>query len=371
MRALGIAVFSFVVAGAAAASAQPIAPYDPLDAARWTPEVLLEQRPDPASADGAPQIRATIVGLPVAQTATLTEPGKAPIAATSIEPYARGDEPMAVAVVVQGGEIFMGNDDIEPEDSPARYVGALKGIEAAFARANLGALAPAASQGFVIAYGDSAQLRVPPRPLAGLDGAAFGTQRDYYNKLGTDLVGGVSMAMAMLHETSAARKVLIVIGDGNDTNPELAAAQLVELKKQAARDRVETFALVYKSALSEPATEITRMIAHARTVTSTEGFTAAMMSIAAQLTERFYATFPARTLDLDGRVHTLTVQADHTALDPVDLVVGTRTPAVASAPAPWWSYGRELALGALLSALVVAGVFVKAKLGRGPNTADE
>ena len=61
-------------------------------------------------------------------------------------------------------------------------------------------------------------------------------------------------ALAELHGAKAARKALIVVGDGCDTNPDAAKTALVELKKQAKQDKIQVFAIIYKSAVSSPTT---------------------------------------------------------------------------------------------------------------------
>ena len=43
--------------------------------------------------------------------------------ASALRPYNAGNETIAVAFVINGQEVWIGNDDIEPEDSPARHLG--------------------------------------------------------------------------------------------------------------------------------------------------------------------------------------------------------------------------------------------------------
>ena len=83
-------------------------------------------------------------------------------------------------------------------------------------------------------------------PLANITGPSFGTQKDYQNTKGDELVKGIELALAELHKVKTARKALIVISDGADTNPDAAKSQLANLKKQAAQDHIQTFAIIYK-----------------------------------------------------------------------------------------------------------------------------
>ena len=65
-------------------------------------------------------------------------------------------------------------------------------------------------------------------PLGSLSGSALGTQKDYKDTKGYELVKGVELALAELRKVQNPRKVLIVITDGNDTNNDAAKGQLVE-----------------------------------------------------------------------------------------------------------------------------------------------
>ena len=76
--------------------------------------------------------------------------------------------------------------------------------------------------------------------LKNITGGALGGQKDYSGKIGTDMVQGITMAMAELSKVTTARKALIVVGDGNDTNNDAAKNQLAQLKKEAAKDRTSS-----------------------------------------------------------------------------------------------------------------------------------
>jgi hypothetical protein len=329
-------------------------------------EVDLELVPAPAAAStDAPMIRATIVGRPIAQSGdvTLTDVGHAPIKASSVVAYRDGGEPITIAVVVQGGEVFMGNDDIEPEDSPARYPGALKGLVDAFDSAHLGSYAPPGSRAVAITYDDGAHVRMPLVALNELEGHTFGTQRDYYNRVGIDLVGGIDLAMSQLEMSNTPRRALIIIGDGNDTNNEAAAVELAGLKKRAAVDGVQTFAIIYKSALSEDGNVISRMVPNTMTVNSTESIGTKVVAIASALADRYYATFPTTTLDHDGRMHDLTLTVGNEAMDPVALTLPGE-------PSTAWHFSlrsawTQLAIGGLLASLCVLALYVRGRMARG------
>src|SRR5678815_3533518 len=102
-------------------------------------------------------------------------------------------------------------------------------------------------------------------PLQNITGSALGTQKDYLGNTGVELVKGIEMAVAELHKAQASRKVLIVIGDGTDTTPDAAKAQLGNLKKQAGTDQIQTFAIIYRIDKSQETVVIGSMISQVST----------------------------------------------------------------------------------------------------------
>lgn len=309
-------------------------------------EVQLEVAPgDP------PAIEATITGAGdvAPDRLVLSEPGSpVAIAATSVRPYKTGTEAITVALVFNSQEIWVGNDEIEPEDSPARYSGILIPLKAALSSVSFADAMPAGSQSVVVAYADKPEIRAPLGPIGELRGEALGTQRDYYAKLGSSLVQGIDAGIAELQRATTPRKALIVISDGTDSNEDTAKTELARLKQLAAQARIDTFAIIYKGVLSDPRNDITAMIPAAVTVDD-QGIAPALQSIVARLADRHYATFPGAALTWDGEPHELVVTVDGRAQDPVTLVLGS-----AASPASglrWWSVGLMLGLAALLVVL--------------------
>lgn len=185
---------------------------------------------------------------------------------------------VALALLLGGGEIWMGNDDIEPADSPGRYLGALKPIRAAFARAPLSGL-PAGSQGLVLAYDDRVQTKKPLGPIEKLDAEAVGDQRSYYKRFGSELVVGARAAISQLGKIPAGRRVLVVIGDGNDTNNETAKVQLAQLAKEAAAQHVEVHAIIYKGPLSSDESVVQALAPDATTAKTGDDLTAQLVAL--------------------------------------------------------------------------------------------
>jgi hypothetical protein len=301
-------------------------------------------------ADG-PKLVATIDGAPRAPVASITlgVAGRT-VPALDVLDYAVGAEPIAIALVVNGQEVWMGNDEIEPDDA-ARYTGVLKNLEHSIDSLGLSSAMPVGSQVSIVSYSTGASYLVHDAPLSSLTGAALGSQRDYRNKIGTDMVQGIQLAMSDLEATRAPRKALIVIGDGNDTNNEAAAAALVELKREAAIQHIATFAIIYKSVVSADSQVISRMTQSVTTTNSTEGMGASLAMIFARLADRQYMTFDASLLPWDGQPHDVVLAVGGEPIGTDTLVLPARETSL-----PWWRsrWLAELALGVGLAGLFAA-----------------
>jgi len=228
-------------------------------------------------------------------------------------------EPIALALVVQGSEIWLGNDDIEPADSPARYTGALKSIVHELEAAPLAKHAPAGSKAMLITYANKAAIRVPLGPIDKVTGKALGTQKDYQNNNGTEMVQGVALALAELHKTAAARKIVIVIGDGNDADADKAKPALAKLAHQAAGDHVQIAAVVYKGQLSDPGSAITSIVPGAVVANEAKAIVSAVDSL---LGNGYVVVFPGRAgFPFDGKAHDLVFSIDKVESAPVNVVL--------------------------------------------------
>ncbi|HEX3761866.1 MAG TPA: FHA domain-containing protein [Kofleriaceae bacterium] len=209
----------------------------------------------------------------------------------------------------------------------------------------------------VITYADTATIRIPMGPLDRVTGSALGTQRDYFGTQGVELVKGVDLALSELHKVLVSRKVLIVVCDGLDKNMDAARGQMVALKARAATDRIETFAILYKGAMSGDGNVISAMIAQTQTVNTAENIAIAIQGILARMADRQYLTFPGFDsklglgLSWDGKPHRLILKIDKDDADPVEL---TLPPSghLPRAGFPW-----------LVVLLVVVGALLLAVLG--------
>ena len=321
--------------------------------------------PDPHQDGAAPSIEVTVIGapkLPADKLALRDANAKEPIVlrATQVRDVSQGPETIAIAIVMNAWEMWIGNDDVihdddsDPSKLAMRTPGALKAIEQALDSVKLADTGPAGSVGLVITYGDKPQLRVPPEPLAQLTGGQLGTQRDYSGTKGVEMVAGIDLALAKLHDVTAARKVLVVLCDGHDTNDDAARAALKQLKARALADHVQSFAIVYKAPLSDnssPGNVITQMIPSPAIVNTADGIGAALQTIVSKLGDRYYATFPGWDSALgvglawDGKPHQLVLALDKDDQDPAEVVL-----------APIWHPPHHVALVWIL--LAIAGAMI-------------
>ncbi|MBL0214732.1 MAG: hypothetical protein IPQ07_12695 [Myxococcales bacterium] len=267
------------------------------------------------------------------------------IAPTSIQPFSAGPDTIAIAILFNGQEIWTGNDEIEPADSPARYPGALDGIRGGLVELDLAHRLPPGSQAALISYDSAVRELVPMGPAARLVPAAIGTQRDYYSRIGTNLVDGLELAVARLEQAHTTRKLLIVLGDGNDVNNEAAAVVFNQLEKRAQVARIEIAAIVYKGALSNEDTPITGLVRDVRMISGAANLGPAMVKSVARATDQITVTFPGTELTWDGKVADLVVSLDGRELEPVPVVMGTAPPETSSLAR--WLLQAGIGLGAV------------------------
>lgn len=335
-----------------------------------TIEVRMEVKPpdrnNPKIKDDAPQIEATVIGAPnlPAEKFTLREDGaKQPVELKPLSKreYTQGTEKLAIAIVMNGWEIWIGNDDVLPDGDPSRFPGVLKALEAALDKLQFKEAGPPGSVGTVITYADSATVRIPMGPLDRITGSALGTQKDYYGTQGVELVKGVDLGLSELHKVQVSRKVLIVICDGLDKNMEAAKGQMVALKARAAGDKIDTFAIIYKGGMSGDGNVISAMITQTQTVNTAENIATAIQGILARMADRQYLTFPGFDpklglgLQWDGKPHNLILKVDKDDSDPVELSLAP--PWHVAKPGFPWLVVILVAVGALLLAVIGIKVF--------------
>lgn len=312
----------------------------------------------------APSIEATIVGAPrttLEKLSLSTVAGGHPVTmpAERVRQYTEGSEPIAVALVISGHEIWIGNDKCEP-DEPARHAGVLENLAQAIDKLQLGNVGPRGSVGMVVSYSVGAEVKVSLGDISNITGAALGNQCDYHGKIGTDLVQGITFALAELSKITIARKALIVIGDGGDTNAAAAKLALPQLKRQAQAANIETHAIVYKSAVSSDEDLITTMIPTAKRVNSIAGIAAELDAIIVHIADRYYVTFAGydaltkTALPWDGRVHELIVRIDQRESDPVTIRLAPRWQSAHPKSWAWLAIALFIGTALVLAIVIIA-----------------
>lgn len=161
---------------------------------------------------------------------------------TKVEPG-----PLTVAVVLAGQEIWIGNDTFET-DPAATYRGRLRDVVDAFDQTPPALHFPADSRGVIISYATGARVVRAFGPLEGIRGEALGVQRDYRGATGSDLVRGIMLALEEI--PANALGVIVVVGDGNDSNNDEARARFVEMRRVIARRGIAVHALIVTSEVS-------------------------------------------------------------------------------------------------------------------------
>ena len=196
-----------------------------------------------------------------------------------------GGKGLVLALLINGSEIWIGNDDFTPANDPSRYPGALNAIRTALEVSMKGF--PAGSQAMVMTYESKARVRAPAMPIESFDvQRALGVQRDYYSAIGSELVSGVTFAFTELLKLDGARRVLVIVGDGTDTNNEAAKTQLRALAKRAAEHKIEVYAVVFKGELSDETTVVNVLDPNAQTAASTNELTAKLVEVLTRLRKK-------------------------------------------------------------------------------------
>jgi hypothetical protein len=152
--------------------------------------------------------------------------------------------PVALVIAFNGQEIFVGNDQYEPDEN-ARYQGASKAMQYAFGQHSPARELPAGSQGAVVAYSTGTEVVVPMGDIARVDASVFSDQRPYRGKIGLDMVRGVRHGIDLLAKVDARRRILLVIGDGNDTNNEAARGELERMRREVDQLAIEATTIDY------------------------------------------------------------------------------------------------------------------------------
>jgi hypothetical protein len=324
-----------------------------------------------------PDIEATVIdgpgGVPAEKFTLIQKDSRAPIPpmkALSLKSYIQGPDPIAIVVLIEGQQIWIGTDKVDvdpatqqPVSDNDKYRGALEHLVTALEP--LGKAGPPQSLGAIMTYNDKVDIRQPMGPLAQLNGASLGTQKDYYGKQTTNLTSGVTEALAQLRKVPTPRKALLVIGSGTDTAPDRARAELKELKKQADTDRVELYGFTYQPEILPDPESIVLPVLIPGTKAANSGDTIRneISGVVSKISNRFYVVFPGYDPKLkagftwDGQEHELEVQVDNkeiAGIEPATVVLTPIWKIKSGGGFPWW-----LAVVIPVGGLLLIGLGVK------------
>jgi hypothetical protein len=289
--------------------------------------------PDPKVEGAAPTVEATVINgprLPIDKFGLREDGAKDPIELhpSAMRDFLHGNETVAIAIVMNTSEVWVGNDSLIGEGEPGRYLGILKGLEQAIDSVKIGDFVPPGSQGVVVTFADKAQVRVKMGPLSNITGNALGTQKEYQGTKGSELVKGIELAMAELHNVTAARKLMIIICDGADTNNDAAKVALKNDRALAGKDHIQAFGIIYRGQLSDETINVVpNFTGQVTTVSTAENIASTMTAILSRLNDRFYLTFPGYDTKLgvglpwDGKTHKLVLRIDKDDQDAQEVVM--------------------------------------------------
>jgi Inner membrane component of T3SS, cytoplasmic domain len=350
------------------------------------PKVVFTVRPidpikEPKRKGLPPDIEATIIdgpgGVPADKFTLLQKDTKTPIPpmkAMSLKSFIQGSDAMALVVLIEGQQIWIGTDKVEVDPTTQsavpdseKYRGALEHLVTALEP--LSKAGPPGSLGAIMTYNDKVDVRQPMGPLGNLNGAALGSQKDYFGKQTTNLTSGVTEALAQLRKVSTPRKVLLIIGSGTDTAPDKARVDLKELKKQADTDRVELYGFTYQPEILPDPESIVLPVLIPSTKAANSGDTIRneISGVVSKISNRYYVIFPGYDpklkagLTWDGVEHELEVQVDNKEIAGIEPATAVLTPVwkvKSDSGFPW------LAVLIPVGALAVIGIGVAAFSGK-------
>ena len=318
------------------------------------PDILFQVRTPPT---GSHTLEATIEHGPHLATRSISvraddDPGAPVIAATRVRSFAAGDEPIAIALVLNTQEIYVGNDDFET-DPNALYPGVLRVLEPGLDALQLGTLTPAGSQITVIGYATDAKVIVPMTSLQTFKAAQIGPDHDYRGQIGNDMIDGIHLGLDELARSDAPHKLLIVIGDGNDTNDEAAKVELAQVARQVHTDRVDVLSVIYKSPVSSDSEVIRTAFPDAVTVNNRDAIAIALGTHLHRFTDRSYVTFADDRLPWDGREHSFVLRLGDYDVEPALVRMPEFRPRHTD-PAWWRGTWGQLVIGLVLVGVLVA-----------------
>lgn len=354
-RSVGYAVLLLLGVAAGSSSVQ----------AQMEVDLTILDPPEDAQDNPAPEFRAVIVGaipgLAAEQFALRQEDGDPPLSiqATKVQGYKESDDRMAMVVLVQGDERWMGNETYRSEDDPDRQEGAYMGIGPSLDA--LGQAGPPGSLAALLVYtAGKADLKQPMGDATQLSAASLGGQKDYEGKIGIPLLVGLDQAITLFDQHPGYRKILVVIGDGTGQEEDISAGLKERVDKLKQR-KVEAFSIHYESIPSPSPVGQQNMnrvgYTESKHASSRDNFKAFADRFVEVIGARYYVTFPGcngakppQCFAYDGQMHEFVVKASDQESDVIEVMTSGWKPPKVEESSLWWLW--------VLIALLVIGIIV-------------
>lgn len=275
--------------------------------------------------------------------------------ASALTPFPESDDKMALVVLVQGDELWMGNETYVTDDSDilqGAYAGLAEAIEA------LAKMGPVGSTGALLVYaGGSVNVKYPMGDITALS-SGLGTQRDY-KEAGVPLIVGVDEAYKALTEASG-RRVLVIFGDGTGEQEDISkeVAERVEKLKLLG---VESFSVYFTTQPTDNTAPKKNMrdlgYSGSYEAAQRDNFKSKAEDIGARISARYYLEFPAEpfaTKDKATRALAVTVGEDEAEFDkPLATIALPKPPEESSL---WWLWLLIVLVVAILIIVIVVKI---------------
>ncbi len=373
-RLVSALLLALIVGASGAASAQDLV-VDIEAEPSAEPTVTEDGKPGPIP---APSFRAVVIGaIPglAEKDFVLRQDDVDPpveLEADKVETYIDSDDRMALVVLVQGDERWMGNETYRDEEDLERLEGAFTGAGPALdAFANAG---PAGSKAALLIYTrGKAEAKQSMGPAEQLGAASLGSQKDYERNIGIPLLVGLDESMNLFDNHADYRKILVVIGDGTGQEEDISAGLKDRISKLKQRG-VEVFTIHYESIVSGSPVGQNNMrqlgYTGAKHATSRDNMGAFAKQFAEQIGARYYASFPGcdpkqttTCFSHDGQQHAFMVVAGEAESEIIDVPTILWQKPVVEESSLWWLW-LLIAIG-VIAIIVVIVVLV----GRRPPPA--
>ncbi len=304
-------------------------------------------------------VEATLRGAPASGPVELHEmlvEDKPPIVATSVHNFLDGG-PVSVAFVLSGDAGWMGAHNIHDDDYDPDHVSLHKPLSAAFDVLQLASALPAGSEAMVVRYDTEAAILVPWKPAGQVGGIDLGAAKDFAGRLGVDMVHGIELACTELATRPQRRKLMIIIGDGNDTATDINDAGYNLRALAETCPGVTSAALVIKSPISaetDAMEQWTPNVIRLTSVNAASGLEAALKKTLQLATDQFDATFPLAKFPRDGKRRSYLLVSGGQELASATLQM-LDPPAP---PSPPWQLWRWLVLAGVVGAFSLISLLV-------------